>query len=580
VNARGYTLHQKNGLRPAPTGKNTISPEPPTFNEPGNPLQGFAFAADWVRGAEGARELLPDFDEELRKAVAARQAGQWQPWSADEIAELRQFNVAGGNAAGAGLAELLAGPATLAVVTGQQPNLLASPLYILHKALAAIAWARQLQQSTGRRVVPVFWVASDDHDFEELRDCWLVQMPVTETAPGRTRTFTAGELLNVGERVSRGEGVPAGSPAYRWKIQPNHDAICLSYLRSEGHSALVEEQLVGKSETFEDLFCRTLSTLLGPENPILFVAPRLQSLRRRQRAILARELRGEIPSNALLSAAGERMEAAGYPVRLDRSQDLVNAFYLHQGVRQRIVRKNGGFELQDVVKHAPQRTCSAAELLDELERRPENFTPNVVTRPLLQDEALPSVAYLGGPGEIAYLAQLGEVYAAHGVLRAAVGLRAMLTLIHPKTAAAMKALGLEPRASVEEARARLLETNPAARELLGPVEELESQVFRGLKEMGDELTVGRPHLQPAFRKTRFTIQRSIARLRERVARQADPAAWNEVAVATALLAPRGQSQERWLSPLQFLDHRESSALADVLMQRADYTVSAPQVVEL
>ena len=88
------------------------------------------------------------------------------------------------------------------------------------------------------------------------------------------------------------------------------------------------------------------------------------------------------------------------------------------------------------------------------------------------------------------------------------------------------------------------------------------------------------HLRPAFRKTTYSLQRSIARLRERVARQADPAAWNQVARAVALLSPRGQSQERWLSPLEFIDHRNPSALAEILTKKADFTRSEPQIVPL
>lgn len=545
------------------TGTVNIGDSLNASTQPGNPLYGFQFAADWLRGEPAATALLPQFGSGLDSAIRFRCDSQsWEPWSSEEVDELRQFNMSVGNGTGAPLSELLARPQTLAVVTGQQPNLLASPLYILHKALSAVAWASKVRERTHLEVIPIFWVASDDHDFEELRSCWKV-------APD-------GALVNVGSGISRGENVSPGSPAFLWKINPaTARFLANSWNASPSFVAALEE-----SRSFEDLFCRTLSALLGPEYPVLFVVPRLASLRRRQQPILAREFPGDPGTNALVSEAGKRMQAAGYRTVMQRSQEVVNAFYLQDGMRRRIVRRDGTFQLQDPTKHTAQGEISGAELLRLLNTQPENFTTNVVTRPLLQDSAFPSVAYVAGPGELAYLAQLEKVYETHNIIRSAVGLRSLLTLIHTDTARTLRELDLEPTASLETARERLLESTPETKALLGPFEQLQTQVAEALTGIDSGLPEGYAHLAPALRKTRYTIDRSIARLRQRIARQARGDDWNRIARAVSLLSPRGQSQERWLSPFNFLLPGDPSALSEYLMRTADYTRSEPQVVDL
>ena len=141
------------------------------------------FARDYVTGSGRARELMAwsGGAKQLAGLVNAR-AEFSQPWTSEETAELKAFNLACGNAAGAVLAAKLGDPRTLVIVTGQQPNLLVSPLYVILKAMTAWHLATRLEAESGRPVVPIFWVASDDHDFEELRACriWSLSRGLTE----------------------------------------------------------------------------------------------------------------------------------------------------------------------------------------------------------------------------------------------------------------------------------------------------------------------------------------------------------------------------------------------------------------
>ncbi|HPS01661.1 MAG TPA: bacillithiol biosynthesis BshC, partial [Candidatus Sumerlaeota bacterium] len=113
--------------------------------------------------------LFPD-PNDWRRRTAVRDAQPVAPWTPAERAALWEVNRgAGEHAAVKRNIEALGDPATRVVVAGQQAGLFLSPLYILYKALAAVRWAERLTDLLEQPVVPVFWVASDDHDFEEVR---------------------------------------------------------------------------------------------------------------------------------------------------------------------------------------------------------------------------------------------------------------------------------------------------------------------------------------------------------------------------------------------------------------------------
>ncbi len=555
-----------------------------------DPLHGFAFARDWIEGSGAARDFLPFTEGEAawREAAALRDARPTAPLDPEAAAEIERFNLRCGNAAGARLAAALADPRTLAVVTGQQPNLLASPLYILLKALSAVMTARRASQALGgeRPVVPVFWVASDDHDFHELRDCRLA------SPDGRT--------CNLGELITRG-GAPEASPAFEWTV----DAATAERLiqaaeeilpaGAEGRAArdLVRLALAPPGSDFETVFCRTLAALLGDKLPMVFIVPRMTWLRGRQREVLRTDFERPREAAGILLESGIRLAAAGYPPLISRDKDVLNGFYFQDRVRLRLVRRGGDMVAENPATRKEAARFSAAELTARLEEEPERFSANVVTRPMVQDRALPTLAYVAGPGELAYLAQLRPVYEAFGTPRAVVLMRASVLAIPAEAAARLEELDIETEAEAAAAGSRSLEQVLTARlmtlasdsaPLLEQARALAADAELRLAAMESAAAGTRPHLLPALQKTAHSVRRATERLERSLWRQIKDEggqAWRKYSEAAALLQLQGPPQERTLAPHCLLAGADApQSLAEELSRRIDFENPRPQIVRL
>lgn len=529
-----------------------------------SPLADFPFTADWLRERNFPRDLLPPIDQQLSHRLAHLADHSWQPWTNEEVIQLRDFNLSFGNTPGAPFADHLTRPDSLVIVTGQQPNFLASPLYILHKALSACAWARRLSADTGRPVVPVFWVASNDDDFSELRHAWHVAHD--------------GTLVDVGAGLSRGEGLYTGSPAYLWNFQESFHRLAKNLYRvfhDWPQGDVVSRWLTDSLRhynTIEKNFCYLLTQLLGPENPILFVTPRLESFRRRQVPIFTRDINRHAEFNETVTRRAHQMEAAGYNVPLTREPEALNFFWIHDRLRHRLVRQpDSTITATNPRRRAEVRRFTDSELLALLELDPGVFSPNVITRPILQDVALPAAAYIAGPGEFAYLAQLDGVYDLAGNSRAAVIPRTLVTI----------ELGDHETICRQTAPESILrQKGRPGIELLRHVEDL----LTGTEAQIETLRISAKGMVPAVGKAIDKTERhllyGIDQLKRRLARQAAPDEWNSAARLYSLATPGGGSQERRLAPWSFVKPGDWPALATHLKSAVDYASTTPQAAPL
>ncbi|MBX7246430.1 MAG: bacillithiol biosynthesis cysteine-adding enzyme BshC [Candidatus Sumerlaeaceae bacterium] len=551
---------------------------PPSTNSNliSSPLSDFGFTRDLISGKDSATAFLPDFGADWDKLVARRKHGQFAPWQPHEIAELTDFNVEVGNDGGADLARRLADPDCLAVVTGQQPNLFASPMYNIFKAISAVALAKQIAAESGRTVVPIFWVASDDHDFAELRDCFL---PAGD-----------GSLENLGDLVSRGDRNQPGSPAYTWDVTGAAPRLVAALIRlipdgpEKARNMTTLAAALAPDASFETLFCRLMAIWMRKQ-PMILVAPRLRAMRRRQVAILKRDLElGDRPAR-FLAESGRRMEAAGYEALLQRDPALANFFTLIDGQRCRLKREGGNFVAEQVATREPLGKFSQADLAKALEDCPANFSPNVVTRPMVQDSALPTVAYVGGPGEVAYLAQLRSVYPEFGVAPSAVRPRVFATVVDRTTAAFFREEKISPTdaTNTETIREHLAGLDSVMAPMLSGIASLESQLKAARRALEHTDAAANPHVEVALQKTFRTMDDALAKFRARLLRQG-PAAnnlkWQALTRASAILSPRGLPQERILSPVAFAGEIPMEGLGEHIAGKIAPETLDPQVLEI
>ena len=321
-------------------------------------------------------------------------------------------------------AEALKDPKTLAVVTGQQSALFGGPLYVLYKALAAMELARTMSESLKTKVVPVFWVASDDHDFAEIR--------ATTMMDGNT------ELKALRYEP---EEEPNLQPASTIILDPTIDGLAKSVRdllpaspwRDEVCEALVAAYRPGIS--ISSAFSKLLQHFLPG---LIIMDPAVPRLKALMRPVIDREISELSPTSRLAAGIGEKLLAAGYHQQVPvRATGFLNLFLVSDGKRRALGVSERGIEVR-----GGNQLMTTAELLARVAASPEDASPGVMLRPLAQDYLLPTIAYIGGPAEVAYHAQIGPSYAHFGIPRPVIFPRPSFSLVDSATARAMEAEGL------------------------------------------------------------------------------------------------------------------------------------------
>jgi bacillithiol synthase len=287
----------------------------------------------------------------------------------------------------------LADARTVVVATGQQAGSFGGPIFTLLKALTAIKLARAVEATHGVPAVPVFWVDAEDHDWDEVAGCTVLDSELTPT------------------RVSVGSCPRPGScPISAVSLPSGSTATALAALRealppTEFTAALLDTltRHYADGVTLARAFAGLMDDLLGPLGLVVYDAsdPATKPL---VASLFARELSLPGETSRLASAAGAALEARGYKAQVTPGPEATALFALGD-TREPIRRTEAGdYTIGD-------RHVSRADLVADATAHPERFSPNVLLRPLVQDTLFPTIAYVGGPSEVAYFAQLKDVYA-------------------------------------------------------------------------------------------------------------------------------------------------------------------------
>lgn len=299
------------------------------------------------------------------------------------------------------LRALLAEPGAMVVTTGQQPALFTGPLYAVHKALSAAALARVLGERWGRPVVPLFWVAGDDHDFAEANHAaWLRPDGAlhVETLPDRPAEFD----LRPMSQEPLGAGVGASLETLAADLSAfDGGGDVLRWLRAHFRP----EQTIGQASG------AALAELLAPLG-VLCIDGSHAAIKSLGAPLVRRALEDAAGIDAALTARAAALEAAGKDPGVSVGDGATLVMLETGPVRDRLVREGAGF----VARHGGER-FTLAELLELLDREPARFSGNVLLRPVIERAVLPTVAYVAGPGELRYLALAEAVYAHLGVER-------------------------------------------------------------------------------------------------------------------------------------------------------------------
>ena len=332
-----------------------------------------------------------------------------------------------GDAAGR-LERILAGDGFF-VTSGQQPALFGGPLYTIYKILGAIRLADALERRLGRPVLALFWIGSDDHDWDEANHVsvlddqqYVRRITVKGTTdappvPLNVRTWGAGVEQAVAE-------LAASLP----------DTVHADEVMAHVRAAYVPDSTVAAS------FAATLRYLLG-DRRLAVVDSGHPALRRAAAPVLradaARVLAGDDP----VARQTSRLREAGYAEQVAVAEDASNLMLIDEQGRDRIVRTARGWATR-----RERSGIGEAALLEMIETHPDRFSPNVLLRPVVESAVFPTLAYVAGPSELSYFAQIGCLFEAHGILPPVVVPRPSVTLLDEKAGRNLERLGIDVEA--------------------------------------------------------------------------------------------------------------------------------------
>lgn len=453
-------------------------------------------------------------------------------------------------------AELGAGPGTqanlerlangaVAVVSGQQVGLFGGPAYSLYKALTAIQIAEELTRN-GIDAVPVFWMATEDHDLEEVR---------------HTSWFDSGKLIRFelpdGNELEKPVGrIPLGTDGERLATE------AADLLQKDGGELLAQylTQSYKTDETYGSAFGKLFARLFAQQGLIL-MDPLDAGLHRVAAPLYQHALAERDALNDKLLVRGKELERAGFDAQVKVTAKSTLLFRFESGARQVISASSDKF-------HVGEKSWSREELTHLTHTEPENFSPNALFRPVVQDYLLPTVAFIGGPAELSYIAQ-SEVAYQHLLGRMPVMLpRAGFTLVDAKASKLLRKYDL----SVEDVWAgsqdlrQKMEKHSVTGSLAKDFEHDQAQIGEMLAKLGEKIETLDPTLKGTVEKTKEGIEFHLDKLRRKAGAALDQKAGLLAAHEEhleSLLNPHKGLQERELCLLPFLARWGASALGEL-----------------
>lgn len=420
---------------------------------------------------------------------------------------------------------------TVFVVAGQQAGLFGGPLYTLYKALHAVSLAERIRAEAGVYAIPVFWVASDDHDFDEVRSLAI------RTADGTP--FTADY-----EPSDRIDGAPVGEIVLDGGIVTVLDTLAEKLQKGGRTDAYMDmlRQSWSPGVRWADAFSRQMAEMLSHRG-LVILDPRWDGVKRLFAHIMRAELTDPLASTALVNDAADHIERDDTKKRaLRRPEGFTNLFLEAGGARHPLVFRDGVFG-------AGGESFTSREIHALLDGEPGRFSPAAALRPVCQDALMPVVALIAGPGERAYLDQMRLLYDLFDINGSIVWPRASFTIIDPRSVRAAEkaniALG-DLFTGEDRLRARLTDATfpPEIGDAFG---RLESAIESGFEDAASSLASLDPTLAGALHADRGRALHAVEALRGRALRVHKERIGKDMArivAAAHFLLPDGGPQER------------------------------------
>ena len=434
--------------------------------------------------------------------------------------------------------ELIRDSHTVAVVTGQQAGLFGGPLFTLLKALTAIRLAEQLRAEQGVTAVAIFWIDAEDHDWDEVKSCG------TFDADLNLRT------VSVGNPPGAHEG-PVARVRLDASIEDALGGIEALLPRTEFSDTLFESlrRAYGEGVGMADAFGRWLEAVLGHRGLIVYDSSDVAA-KSLVAGVFAREIETAGETSRLAAEAGTELQARGYHAQATPQHGSVALFQLNGG-REAIRVQDGVFTVGD-------RAETKESLLAQVRQSPADFSPNVLLRPLVQDTLFPTVCYVAGPSELAYLAQLRGVYASFGIPMPLIHHRATATILDSNSMrfVVRNDFPLELLRAQDEAALNDLLASQLPPTVEGSLHDALRAVEERMAVLSREVSQIDPTLEGAARSTLVRMEDDLKKLHAKIiqaAKRKHETLRRQFRHAQAQAFPGGHPQERTIGMIYFLN---------------------------
>jgi len=454
---------------------------------------------------------------------------------------------------------------TLVIFSGQQPGLYGGPLLTLIKAIGIVKKALLLQGQTGKTVVPIFWIACDDHDFEEVNHTWLLD---------RQGSVEKVQYLS--------EDMPSVSVA----------DICFD--DETGYNGLIEQtkNILGDTDFTEELFGRLVTaykrdgnfmrafarylTDILPDFGLILFCPYDKDVKTISKSFFKRLAEGHFRSKELMKETEKELLNDGYHIQAEKKDSAVHLFY-HDPERKAIHFEDDSFIVGD-------KKLGLPALLDLIDKYPEKFSPDVLTRPVWQSYLFPVVAQSGGASEIAYFCQIGSLFELFGLVQPYIESRPAVTLVEKRQQEFLENYDIklsDLAGDVEQIANRIL-SDSFPEEIKTKLSEFNANIKTGFEDLSETSFKNYSNLEPMSKQTYGKIDSAMGHLEKKVYSQHkknNDIIRNRIYRLASSLYPNKTFQERVININYFIS-RYGYGVVDFMIEKMDINATENQMIYL
>lgn len=488
------------------------------------------------------RAKLAEVGRRFGRAEREIAAAAVRPTSARAAARLRRFVEEGG----------------AMVTTGQQAGLFTGPMYTIHKILTAIRLAETLEERLGVVVLPVFWAASEDHDFDEANHTYLVG--------------GAGKLRRLAVSATDPRPVPMSEMRLGQDVESLLDELCKIIGTHQDNIVDLRDVLAAyqPGKTVAEAFRGTIERLFAGFD-LLVTDAADPHVKRASLPVLLGDVERAREHERLLADRTAEVQAAGYSAPVTVRQGAANVFFHGPAGRERLAKTRDGWIAREAkVRFTPD------EVAERMRAEPGLFSPNVFLRPVVESAVFPTLAYVGGPAETSYFAQIGPLFQAFGIIPPISYPRFTARLVPDEVAGKAAELGIrdDELRLPEHEIASLLARRRLPAEVAARLRALRTALVEGFGGVMDAARGIDFNLDGAIGARRNRAMLEVAEAEARIlahAKKNDRGITHDLPLVRNHLMPQGIPQERVLNVFPYLAMRPTLLrdLAEAMEVRFD-----------